>query len=227
MVVRIAGLGYQRGFGGHFHNENSLAALRDIPGLILACPSNGEDAVLMLRESVRLAREEQRLVVFLEPIALYMQRDLHKAGDNKFLCHYPDDPSTKTIEFGQIGAYGKGTDIAIITYGNGAYLSRQAQKILTDKHTVKSTVIDLRWLSPLPQENLFKALKGKKNILIVDECRTTVSHSEALMALLTEHGLKASRLAAQDSFIATGPSYGATMPNRESIVEAALKEVGA
>ncbi|MEL6681008.1 MAG: thiamine pyrophosphate-dependent enzyme, partial [Pseudomonadota bacterium] len=31
MVIRIAGLGYQRGFGGHFHNDNSLAVLRDIP----------------------------------------------------------------------------------------------------------------------------------------------------------------------------------------------------
>ncbi|HET8818118.1 MAG TPA: thiamine pyrophosphate-dependent enzyme, partial [Xanthomonadaceae bacterium] len=30
MVVRIAGLGYQRGFGGHFHNDNSITALRDI-----------------------------------------------------------------------------------------------------------------------------------------------------------------------------------------------------
>src|SRR3546814_11355747 len=34
MVVRIAGLGYQRGFGGHFHNDNSITALRDIPGLV-------------------------------------------------------------------------------------------------------------------------------------------------------------------------------------------------
>jgi 2-oxoisovalerate dehydrogenase E1 component len=33
MVVRIAGLGYQKGFGGHFHNDNSLAVLRDIPGM--------------------------------------------------------------------------------------------------------------------------------------------------------------------------------------------------
>ena len=41
MVIRIAGLGYQRGFGGHFHNDNSVTVLRDIPGLILACPSNG------------------------------------------------------------------------------------------------------------------------------------------------------------------------------------------
>ena len=60
MVIRIAGLGYQKGFGGHFHNDNSLAVLRDIPGLILACPSRGDDAARMLRECVRLAREEQR-----------------------------------------------------------------------------------------------------------------------------------------------------------------------
>src|SRR3546814_6800208 len=56
-------LGYQKGFGGHFHNDNSLAVFRDIPGVILAVPSNGRDAVHMLRECVRLAREEQRVVV--------------------------------------------------------------------------------------------------------------------------------------------------------------------
>ena len=49
MVLRIAGLGYQKGFGGHFHNDNSLAVLRDIPGIIIACPSRGDDAVAMLR----------------------------------------------------------------------------------------------------------------------------------------------------------------------------------
>jgi 2-oxoisovalerate dehydrogenase E1 component len=38
MVVRIQGLGYQKGFGGHFHNDNSIGALRDIPGLMLPCP---------------------------------------------------------------------------------------------------------------------------------------------------------------------------------------------
>ena len=32
MVVRVAGLAYQKGFGGHFHNDNAVAVLRDIPG---------------------------------------------------------------------------------------------------------------------------------------------------------------------------------------------------
>jgi len=31
MIIRMAGLGYQKGFGGHFHNDNSIAALRTSP----------------------------------------------------------------------------------------------------------------------------------------------------------------------------------------------------
>ena len=52
-------------------------------------PSNGADAVEMLRECVRLAREEQRVIVFVEPIALYMTKDLHEAGDGQWLFPYP------------------------------------------------------------------------------------------------------------------------------------------
>ena len=44
MVVRVAGLGYQKGFGGHFHNDNAVGVLRDIPGLVVAVPSRPEDA---------------------------------------------------------------------------------------------------------------------------------------------------------------------------------------
>ena len=61
MVVRIAGLGYQRGFGGHFHNDNSIAALRDIPGLVVGCPSRGDDAAMMLRTLAALAKVDGRV----------------------------------------------------------------------------------------------------------------------------------------------------------------------
>lgn len=225
MVVRIAGLGYQRGFGGHFHNENSLTALRDIPGLILACPSNGHDAVGMLRECVRLAREEQRLVVFLEPIALYMMRDLHEAGDGGWTFDYPD--AGMTVPFREVGVEGDGSDLAIVTYGNGAYLSRQAQKILKGDHDIDARVIDMRWLSPLPKDAVLNAVNGAKRVLIVDECREQGSHSEALMTLFTERSdIPATRLMATDCFIATGPAYGVTMPDRDSIIDAALQAVG-
>ena len=89
MVIRIAGLAYQRGFGGHFHNDNSLTIFRDIPGLILACPSNGSDAVKMLRTATKEAYTKGRIVVFIEPIALYMVKDLHNPKDNKWSSKYP------------------------------------------------------------------------------------------------------------------------------------------
>ncbi|KMW59365.1 Branched-chain alpha-keto acid dehydrogenase, E1 component [Candidatus Rhodobacter oscarellae] len=219
MVLRIAGLGYQKGFGGHFHNDNSVAVLRDIPGLILACPSNGADGARMLRECVRLAREEQRLVVFLEPIALYPMRDLHEAGDGGWMTTYPGPD--QSIGFGEVGVQGDGSDLAIVSFANGYYLSCQAQARLA-KDGINARVIDTRWLNPLPEQALLEAVKGADRVLIVDETRRTGGLSEALMALFTEGcDLPTSRLAAEDSFIATGPAYGATMPSADSIYEAA------
>lgn len=219
MVVRIAGLGYQKGFGGHFHNDNSFAAIRDVPGVILACPSNGADAVRMLREAVRLAREEQRLVIFLEPIALYPMRDLYEAGDGGWMYTYPA-PSER-LPFGQVTTHGTGKDLAIVTFGNGTYLSMQAQKRLAKKN-IDTRVIDLGWLSPLPEASLLDSVKGCANILIVDETRRTGGLAEALMALFNEQtDIPHARLTAEDSFIPTGPAYAATMPSADSIVDAA------
>ncbi len=222
MVIRIAGLAYQRGFGGHFHNDNSLNVLRDIPGVIVTCPSNGSDAVAMMREAVRLAREEQRIVVFLEPIALYMTRDLHEEKDGAWSFNYND---AKSISFGEIGQHGEGEELAIITYGNGYYLSRQAAKVLEEKHSIKIRVIDVRWLCPLPNEEILSAVKDCKHVLIVDECRKTGSVSEELMALLKNHN-NVERLTAEDSFIPLGRAYASTLPSKESIAEAALNLVG-
>ncbi|WP_324751829.1 thiamine pyrophosphate-dependent enzyme [Roseovarius sp. Pro17] len=219
MVLRIAGLGYQKGFGGHFHNDNSLAVLRDIPGIIVACPSTGPDAAMMLRECVRLAREEQRVVVFVEPIALYPMRDLHDAGDNEWMGHYPGPD--ERIALGSVGVHGQGRDLAIVTYGNGHYLSRQAQEVLRVEG-INARVIDMRWIAPLPEQALLDATRGCKSVLIVDECRRTGGQAEGLMALFVERAeLPVSRITAEDSFIATGPAYAATMPSRDSIVVAA------
>ena len=219
MVIRIAGLGYQKGFGGHFHNDNSLAVLRDIPGLIIACPSHGADAVRMLRESVRLAREEQRVVVFLEPIALYPMRDLHRDGDNEWMDVYP--AQGESLALGEVGIRGDGKQLALVSYGNGYHLCCQAQAEL-EQQGYEVRVIDLRWLAPLPESALLAATEPCERVLVVDECRKTGSQSEALITLFQEHGRRGvARLTAEDSFIATGPAYGATLPSRTTVLEAA------
>ncbi|TAL64413.1 MAG: MFS transporter [Legionella sp.] len=222
MVIRIASLAYQKGFGGHFHNDNSIAILRDLPGVIVACPSNGPDAAKMLRTCVRLAYKEGRVVIFLEPIALYMTKDLHSPGDNEWLFDYP--APEEMIEPGEVGVYGEGETV-ILTYANGYYLSRQAAKVLAEKHEIPVKIVDLRWLSPLPKEAILKEVAKAKRVLIVDEGRESASLSEGIITLLMEEAssrLKIKRITGKDCFIPLGTAWQYVLPSQESIVEAVI-----
>jgi 2-oxoisovalerate dehydrogenase E1 component len=226
MVVRIAGLPYQKGFGGHFHNDNSIAVLTDIPGIIVACPSNAADAPAMLRECVRLAHEDGRVVIFLEPIALYHTTDLHAAEDGAWSAAYSAPSEGTEIAFGALGQIGNGTELAIITYGNGFYLSRQAAPEL-EALGIKLRIIDVRWLHPLNADAIVAAVADCSNILIVDESRRSGSLSEKLMTILTEagRGNAVSRITAEDCFIPLGPAAELVLPSKQSIVEAAKAAV--
>ncbi len=86
LVVRVAGYGYQKGFGGHFHNDDAVGVLRDIPGLVIASPARPDDAAAMLRTCVAAAAIDGSVCVFLEPIALYHTSDLHETGDGGWLA---------------------------------------------------------------------------------------------------------------------------------------------
>ena len=222
MVIRIAGLGYQRGFGGHFHNDNSVTILRDIPGLIVACPSNGEDARRMLRECMRLAHEERRVIVFLEPIALYGTADIH-ADDKAWTSEYLPPQDDSMVSFGEIHQHGAGTQLCILTYGNGYYLSRQAQAQLAD---IDLRIIDMRWLAPLPMQAILEAVTPCQHILIVDECRRSGSVSEEVMTRLGEANITVptARVTGHDSFIPLGNAAYTVMPSAEDII-AAAKEI--
>lgn len=225
MVVRIAGLAYQKGFGGHFHNDNSLALFRDIPGLVIACPSNGADAVEMLRSCVALAHEQRRVVIFIEPIALYMTRDLHQPGDEGWTATYVGPGESTPIAPGEFGCHGDGTDLCIISYGNGYYLSRQAARELEQEHGISLRVIDLRWLAPLDEMALVEAVAPCDAVLLVDECRRTGSISEALVTLLTERAPgrhRIARITAEDCFIPLADAARLVLPDRQQIVAAAL-----
>ena len=226
MVIRIAGLPYQKGFGGHFHNDNSLAVLTDIPGIIVACPSNASDAPAMLRECVRLAHEDGRVVVFIEPIALYHNSDLHAPDDGGWTAPYLAPEADTAIALGTLGQFGNGTELAIITYGNSYFLSRQAMSEL-EAEGIDLRIIDLRWLHPLESGAIAAAVADCRNVLIVDECRRSGSLSEKLMTILTEAGRGdvTSRITAEDCFIPLGPAAELVLPSKASIIEAAQAAV--
>ena len=223
MVLRVPGLAYQKGFGGHFHNDNSLTIFRDIPGIILAVPSNGADAVKMLRTSVREAHENGRVIIFIEPIALYMTKDLHETKDGEWVHEYPE-PNNE-IALGEFIVHGNGRALTIITYGNGLYLSLKAKKTIESKSRKKIKVIDLRWLSPIDVPKLMSSIGRCKKILIVDECRRTGCHGEEIYMKLSQSSNKALDIvlhAAEDSFIPLGVSATVTLPSEDSIIKNAM-----
>jgi 2-oxoisovalerate dehydrogenase E1 component len=225
MVVRVAGLAYQKGFGGHFHNDNAIGALRDIPGLVLAVPSRGDDAVRMLRGAVAMAAEDGRVVVFLEPIALYHERDLHADGDGEWLTTYPTLPSHLLPGEVGIGGATEDADLLIVSYANGYRLSLQAAARLRDEHDLRVRVLDLRWLNPLPTDAIRAHADEVGAVLVVDECRATGGGvADAIVADLAEHrvGRSYASVRAVDSFVPLGPATSAVLVGVDQIVAAAV-----
>ena len=189
MVVRVAGLAYQKGFGGHFHNDNSVAALRDIPGIVIACPARPDDAAAMLRTCLAAAEVDGSVCVFLEPIALYHERDLYEPGDGGWLARYepPDRGRTRTCQSAAAAHLRRGSDLTIITFGNGLRMSLRAARTLAAEG-VRCRVLDLRWLAPLPYEDLLRAAGATGRVLVADETRRTGGVSEGVVPTLGRRG---------------------------------------
>jgi len=224
MVVRIAGLGYQRGFGGHFHNDNSITALRDIPGLVVGCPSRGDDAATMLRTLAALARVDGRVSVFLEPIALYMTKDLYEPGDGQWLTRYP--PPEQAMPLGEGRIYGEGDDLVIFTYGNGVPMSLRAAREIEKKHGWMVRTIDLRWLVPLNEPFIAEQAKSAKRILVVDEGRHSAGVGEGVITAIVEGGQGAKplrRVVGADTYTPLAGAAFLVLPGDADIVAAAAE----
>ena len=227
-VIRIAAMAYQKGFGGHFHNDNSFAALRDIPGLVVACPSRGDDAVEMLRTVAALARVDGRVVAWLEPIALYMTKDLHQPHDGKWVFEYP--PPGTAVPFGEPRVYNpRAKDLLIVTFGNGVPMSLRVARELENEAGKKIRILDLRWLKPLNREALLQHAKACNAMLVVDEGRRTGGLAEEIFTALDESSAASrpkARVAGADTFIPLGDAANRVLVQEDDIAAAARELLG-
>jgi 2-oxoisovalerate dehydrogenase E1 component len=223
MVVRVQGLAYQKGFGGHFHNDNSIGALRDIPGLLLAVPARGDDAAMMLRGLIATARTCGRVAVFLEPIALYHEKDLHADGDNGWLFDYP--PPGAMLLPGEVGIYNEDArDLLIVSYANGLRLSLKAARRLKEQHGINARVLDVRWLNPLPFEAIRQHAAECGRVLVADECRATGGGiADAVIAALAENGFRGplKSVRAVDTYVPLAEAANLVLISADQITEAA------
>ncbi|PBJ83169.1 MFS transporter [Lysobacteraceae bacterium NML93-0399] len=224
MLVRIASLGYQRGFGGHFHNDNSITALRDIPGIVVGCPSRGDDAATMLRTLAAMARVDGRVCLFLEPIALYMTKDLYAPGDGAWSTAYP--PPGEAMAFGEARIYdADATDLVVLTFGNGVPMSLRAARAIEAERGWRVRVVDLRWLLPLNEAEIARHAGACARVLVVDEGRRSAGVGEGIITAITEAGLgdkPLRRVVGADTFTPLAGAALLVIPSEADIVNAAL-----
>ena len=152
------------------------------------------------------------MVVVCEPIALYHRRDL--AGE-----------ISQVIPYGQLNRWGTGTDLALVTYGNGVDMSLRSAQRLWNEDGIAASVIDLQWLTPLPVDDLLEILRTCDRILVVDESRFSGGVAESVIATVADVCGPAhiARVASRDSFIPTGPAANLVLIGEEDVVAAARR----
>ena len=180
----------------------------------------------MMRTCLAAAHVDGSVCVFLEPIALYHTRDLDQPGDGGWLSPYAD-PQRWTREHVPIGrgrSYGSGTDLTLVTFGNGVPMSlRVARRLAADGTGVR--VFDLRWLAPLPAEQLRAEAELTRRVLVVDETRQSGGVSEGVIAQLTDAGYQGrlARVTSADSFIPLGDAAAHVLLSESDIERAARR----
>ena len=172
------------------------------------------------------------MVCFLEPIALYHERDLHEPGDREWLCDYPapDGSPESALLLGEVGLYHQQhSDLLIVSYANGLRLSLRAARVLELEHGIRARLLDLRWLNPLPLETVRAEAEACGRVLVVDECRATGGGvADALIADLAERsfGGRLRSVRAADSYVPLGSAAAAVLVGEDEIVSAARAMCG-
>jgi 2-oxoisovalerate dehydrogenase E1 component len=183
----------------------------------------------MLRGLLGVAKASGRVAVFLEPIALYHEKDLHEPGDGGWLTSYP--PPGEVLLPGEVGTHQpEHSDVLVVTYGNGVRMALQAVRRLERDHNVHARVMDVRWLNPLPLEAIAQAAGECRAVLVADECRTTgAGIADAVIAALAEAGYSRplASVRSADTYVPLGAAADLVLLSTDDIVKVATQVASA
>lgn len=169
ITIRLASGGYIQ--GGLYHSQNLDAVFAHLPGIRVVCPSFADDAIGLMRNSIR----SQGVTMFLEP---------------KFLYNYRPTSTSKPaddfiIPFGKAKIRRKGDDATIITYGNATHVTLRAAEQLASIG-INVEVLDLRSLRPWDKERVFDCAKRTSKVVVAHEHYLTGGFGGEVASAITE-----------------------------------------
>ena len=203
VVVRVPISGRLDGLGGVGRDDTSLAALRAVSGLVIASPAHPSDAPAILRTCLAAARTDGTVSVVIEPVDLYHERDMLTPGDGAWLAAYapPAVWEMAHVPIGRAATWGTGGDLTVATFGTGLRTCLRAADRLAAGGT-RARVVDLRWLAPLPIEDVLREARVTGRLLIVDDAPRGGGVAEGLITGLIEAGYRGrmARLSPDDEY---------------------------
>ena len=190
------------------HSESTEALFCQIPGLVVAVPSNPYDAKGLLVSALR----SDDPVLFLEPTKLYRAEKRE----------VPEEPVT--VPLGQAKVVKEGRDVTVVAWGAMIPVALTAAN-QAEAEGLKTEVLDLRTLSPMDQETIVASVKKTGRAVVLHEAPKTCGLGAEIAALIGERALlelKAPvlRVTGQDITVPLPKSEDYYYPSPERLVRA-------
>ncbi len=152
--------------GDPWHSQTNEVQYVHAPGWKVAVPSNAEDAVGLLRASLRGN----------DPVMFFEHRAMLDATSAR--RPYPGDDFV--LPFGKASVVREGSDITIVTWG--AMVERC--ETVAENHSAE--ILDLRTLMPWDREAVLASVKRTRRCLIVHEDLITAGFGAEIAAVVAE-----------------------------------------
>ncbi|WP_112324423.1 alpha-ketoacid dehydrogenase subunit alpha/beta [Oceanibium sediminis] len=190
------------------HSQSLEAMFFHVPGIRIGLPSTAQDAYDMLRSAI--AHDDP--VILIESRLFYQDKAQITVGG-------PVQP------IGGLAQRREGKDVALISWSTGMPVVEKAADALAAEG-IDASVIDMRWLSPLPLEELIAAVEASgRAAVIVHEANLTGGVGAELALNLREAGLdRVTRVATPDVRMPASPALqAALLPSPEGVAAAARR----
>ncbi|MFN8074033.1 MAG: transketolase C-terminal domain-containing protein [Kineosporiaceae bacterium] len=159
----------------------------------VACPAHPSDAAALLRSCLAHVAVTGGSAVLLEPASLAAEADMVREGDGAWRAPYPPPslwPLTH-VPVGRAARWGGGDAVTVVTAGAPL---RTVLRAVTSADgagpPLRARVVDLRWLLPLPVQDVLEEARASGRLLVVEPFPGVPGVAEPLLAEVLDAGFE-------------------------------------